>query len=103
MNTKQRRLAEKARRSPARPPKPGKKATSDALNGKIPGVNQQRETVASLPPESEAFLMLFRAAREKEKLGCPDYEVISAYMEATAACPTRAEALHGATRRTRRP
>jgi len=98
MNTKQRRVAEKARRSPAHPPKPRKKATSDALNGKIPGVNQQRETVASLPPESEVFLMLLGAAREKEKLGRPDDEVISAYVEATAACPTRAEALHGAAR-----
>ena len=42
--------------------------------------------------------MLLSAAREKEKLGCPDTEVIAAYMEATAACPTRAEALHGAAR-----
>jgi ferredoxin len=98
MNTKQRRLAEKARRSPARPPKPGKKAPSDALNGKMPGVNKQRETVASLPPDADAFLALLGAAREKEKLGRPDDEVISTYMEATAACPTRAEALHGAAR-----
>jgi len=98
MNTKQRRVAEKARRSPAHPPKPRKKAPSDALNGKMPGVNKQRETVASLPPESDAFLTLLGAAREKEKLGRPDDEVISAYMEATAACPIRAEALHGAAR-----
>jgi hypothetical protein len=42
--------------------------------------------------------MLLGAAREKEKLGRPDNEVIAAYMEATAACPTRAEALHGAAR-----
>jgi len=98
MNTKQRRVAEKARRSLAHPPKPRKKAPSDALNGKMPGVNKQRETVASLPPESDAFLTLLGAAREKEKLGRPDDEVISAYMEATVACPTRAEALHGAAR-----
>jgi hypothetical protein len=99
MNAKQRRVAEKARRCPAHPPKPRKKkATSHALNGKIPSVNQQWETVAALPLEPEAFLMLLGAAREKEKLGCPDEEVISAYMEATAACPTRAEALHGAAR-----
>jgi hypothetical protein len=98
MNTKQRRVAEKARRSPAQPPKPRKKAASDALNGKMPGVNQQWESVASLPPEPDAFLTLLGAAREKEKLGRPDDEVISTYMEATAACPTRAEALHGAAR-----
>jgi hypothetical protein len=42
--------------------------------------------------------MLLGAAREKDKLGCPDDEIISAYTEATAACPTRAEALHGAAR-----
>jgi len=42
--------------------------------------------------------MRLRVAREKEKLGRPDDEVISAYVEATAACPTRAEALHGAAR-----
>ena len=64
----------------------------------MPGVNKQRESVASLPPESDAFLTLLGAAREKEKLGRPDEEVISTYMEATAACPTRAEALHGAAR-----
>ena len=64
----------------------------------MPSVNQQRETVASLPRESDAFLMLLGAARDKEKLGRPDDEVISAYMEATVACPTRAEALHGAAR-----
>ena len=42
--------------------------------------------------------MLLRAAREKEKLACPNDEVLSAYMEAAASCPTRAEALHGAAR-----
>jgi glycosyltransferase involved in cell wall biosynthesis len=58
----------------------------------------KQQEIAASSSESEAFLMLLRAAREKEKLGRPDDEVISAYMEATAACPTRAEALHGAAR-----
>ena len=45
-----------------------------------------------------AFVELLRTARIKEEAGCPSDEVIAAYMEATAACPTRAEALHGAAR-----
>jgi FkbM family methyltransferase len=49
-------------------------------------------------PEVETFLTLLRAARQKEELTRPDDEVISAYIEAAAACPTRAEALHGAAR-----
>jgi FkbM family methyltransferase len=61
-------------------------------------VNKQPETGASSSPESEAFLKLLRAARQKEELGRPNDEVISAYIEATAACLTRAEALHGAAR-----
>ena len=68
------------------------------LKNKNFAVSKQQETVASLSPESEAFGKLLRAAREKEKIGRPDDEIISAYMEATAACPTRAEALHGAAR-----
>jgi len=68
------------------------------LKNKDFAVSKQQEIATSSSPESDVFLMLLRAAREKEKLGRPDYEVISAYMEATAACPTRAEALHGAAR-----
>ncbi len=49
-------------------------------------------------PKPDAFVALLSSAREKERLGCPHDEVISAYAEATAACPTRAEALHGAAR-----
>jgi glycosyltransferase involved in cell wall biosynthesis len=48
--------------------------------------------------ESEAFIELLRAAREKERLCGPDDEVISAYLKPSAACPMRAEALHGAAR-----
>ena len=61
-------------------------------------MNKQLESVASLSTESGAFLELLRAARQKEEHGRPNDEVISAYMEATAACLTRAEALHGAAR-----
>ena len=46
----------------------------------------------------EVFLSLLNAAKLKEALGYTNDEVISTYMEATAACPTRAEALHGAAR-----
>ena len=68
------------------------------LKNKNFAVSKQQEIAASSSPETDAFLKLLRAAREKEKLGRPNDEVISAYMEATAACPTRAEALHGAAR-----
>jgi hypothetical protein len=94
MSRKQVRAAEKAGWFSAYLPKLRKKATGDTLHGEIP---VQQGPVASSPPESEAFLNLLRAAREKEQLGRPD-EVIVAYMEATAACPTRAEALLGAAR-----
>ena len=56
------------------------------------------ETAAPSSSESEAFMKLLRTAREKEQLARPNDEVISAYMEANAACPTRAEALHGVAR-----
>ena len=61
-------------------------------------MNKQKDATALSSPEVGAFIKLLRAAQEKEKLGRPDDEVISAYMETTAACPTRAEALHGAAR-----
>ena len=48
--------------------------------------------------EADAFVQLLQAARQKEEIGGPSDEVIAAYMKATAACPTRAEALHGAAR-----
>jgi len=47
---------------------------------------------------ADAFVKLLQAARQKEELGGHSDEVIAAYMKATAACPTRAEALHGAAR-----
>jgi hypothetical protein len=46
----------------------------------------------------EVFLSLLSAARLKEKLEYSSDDIISAYMEATAVCPTRAEATHGAAR-----
>ena len=68
------------------------------LKNKNFAISKQQEIAAFSSPESGAFMKLLRAARRKEELGRPDDEVISAYMEATAACPTRAEALHGAAR-----
>ena len=53
---------------------------------------------AALSSPEARFLKLLRDAREKEELAYPNDEVIAAYIEATAACPTRAEALHGAAR-----
>ena len=61
-------------------------------------VGKLGEVAAPSSREADIFIKLLRAARRKEELGCPDEEVISAYIEATAACPTRAEALHGAAR-----
>jgi hypothetical protein len=46
----------------------------------------------------EVFVSLLNAARLKAAIGHADDEVISAYTAATAVCPTRAEALHGAAR-----
>ena len=46
----------------------------------------------------EVFMSLLNAAMLKEALGYTNEDVISAYMDAVAACPTRAEALHGAAR-----
>jgi glycosyltransferase involved in cell wall biosynthesis len=68
------------------------------LKNKNFAVSKLQEIAASSSPESGPFLELLRAAREKEELGRANDEIISAYMEATVACPTRAEALHGAAR-----
>ena len=48
--------------------------------------------------EAEGFIKLLRAAREKEALERPPDVVIAAYIDATTACSTRAEALHDASR-----
>ena len=61
-------------------------------------VSKQQEIAASSSTESGPYLKLLRAARQKEELGRLDDEIISAYVEAAASCPTRAEALHGAAR-----
>jgi glycosyltransferase involved in cell wall biosynthesis len=68
------------------------------LKNKGFAIRKQQEIAASSSPEAGAFLKLLGAARQKERLAGPNNEVIAAYMEATAACPTRAEALHGAAR-----
>ncbi len=48
--------------------------------------------------DEEVFISLLNAAELKEVLGHSNDEVISAYMQAAAARPTRAEALHSAAR-----
>ncbi len=61
-------------------------------------IGKLRDITATASPDARDFIALLRTARQKEELGRPDDEVISAYMEATAADPTRAEALYGAAR-----
>jgi len=46
----------------------------------------------------EVFVSLLNVAQLKEGLEHSDDQIIAAYIEASAACPTRAEALHGAAR-----
>ena len=46
----------------------------------------------------EVFVSLWQAARLAERLGRPDDDVLAAYLSATDALPTRAEALHDASR-----
>jgi glycosyltransferase involved in cell wall biosynthesis len=48
--------------------------------------------------QEEVFISLYYAAQAKERLGHPEEEVIQAYLRAADAEPTRAEALHGASR-----
>jgi tetratricopeptide (TPR) repeat protein len=48
--------------------------------------------------QQEVFMSLLNAAMLKEALGYTNEDVMSAYMDAVAACPARAEALHGAAR-----
>jgi hypothetical protein len=48
--------------------------------------------------QEEVFISLYRAAQMKEQLAHPDQAVIDAYLRAADALPTRAEALHGASR-----
>jgi glycosyltransferase involved in cell wall biosynthesis len=48
--------------------------------------------------QEEVFISLYCAAQAKQQLGHPGQEVIDAYLRATAALPTRVEALHGASR-----
>ena len=66
-------------------------------------ISKQKQTAAKHDVEAPSadaahYLDLLSAARQKEVLGCPNDEVIAAYMAATAACATRAEAMHGAAR-----
>lgn len=46
----------------------------------------------------EVYVALYRAAQLKEQLGYPAHDVIAAYLAASCALPSRAEALHGASR-----
>jgi glycosyltransferase involved in cell wall biosynthesis len=48
--------------------------------------------------QEEVFISLYAAAQLKEQLGRPEREVIDAYLRASDALPTRAEALHNASR-----
>jgi glycosyltransferase involved in cell wall biosynthesis len=48
--------------------------------------------------QQEVFVSLLNAAKLKEALNYSNDLVLTAYTEANAACPTRAEALHGAAR-----
>jgi tetratricopeptide (TPR) repeat protein len=48
--------------------------------------------------QEEVFVSLYCAARMKEQLGHPVEDVIAAYLRAANTLPTRAEALHGASR-----
>ncbi len=48
--------------------------------------------------QQEVFVSLYQAARLKEQRGYPDAEVLAAYQAATAALPSRAEAIHAAAR-----
>jgi len=48
--------------------------------------------------QDEVFYSLYVAAQLKEQLALPEQDVIDAYLEACGAMPTRAEALHGASR-----
>jgi glycosyltransferase involved in cell wall biosynthesis len=48
--------------------------------------------------QEEVFVSLYCAARMKEQLGHPEEDVIAAYLRAANTLPTRAEALHGASR-----
>jgi glycosyltransferase involved in cell wall biosynthesis/GR25 family glycosyltransferase involved in LPS biosynthesis len=48
--------------------------------------------------QEEVFQSLYNVAQLKQQLGCPIEDVITAYLAATESSPTRAEALHGASR-----
>ena len=59
---------------------------------------KQQESIAASSSESARYLKLLQAAREKEGVGGPSDEIITAYLEAATACPMHAEALHSAAR-----
>ena len=68
------------------------------LKNKSFALVKQQEAAASSSSETDTFVRLLRAARAKEEVGQAAEDVISAYMGASTACSTRAEALHGAAR-----
>jgi GR25 family glycosyltransferase involved in LPS biosynthesis/glycosyltransferase involved in cell wall biosynthesis len=51
--------------------------------------------------DQERFMSLYEAARLQEALNYPVDDVLATYRKAADACPSRAEALHGASRRCR--
>ena len=68
------------------------------LKNRTFAIEKLRETATPTSPEFEVYIKLLHGAREKEHLARPNEEVISAYLEASAACPTRAEAFHDVAR-----
>jgi len=52
--------------------------------------------------DQEIFVSLYEVAQLKEELGHAPHDVIGSYLAAYEACPSRAEALHGAVRFCRR-
>ena len=76
-------------------------AKAEARRAESAAAHRFREVKGSVAVswiEDEAYVKLLLMAREKEANNRPAEEVIAAYVKATAACPTRAEALHGAAR-----
>src|SRR5262249_39718251 len=51
-------------------------------------IAKQKEIIAASSPDLGGYIRLLRAAREKERLSASSDEIIAAYMEAAAACPT---------------
>jgi LPS sulfotransferase NodH/glycosyltransferase involved in cell wall biosynthesis len=68
------------------------------VKNKNVAIGKQREIIAGSSPDLGDYIRLLRAARETERQGASTDEIIAAYVDAAAACPTRAEALHDGAR-----